>query len=133
MRKPVLRYVGIATAVSMIMSASIASAAPAPAPAQINPWQALSVLNGGASVIAYCGAAVAAQVGTGCVLPQVDAPPPAAQPQAPIIDEPLPAPLPGAAPPFAISPLIIALGALAVAALAYLVLSKGNNKPNSPV
>lgn len=131
MRKSVLRYVGIATAVSMIMSASIASAAPAPAPPQINPWQALAVLSGGASTIAYCGATVAAQVGTGCVLPVVDAPPPAAQPQAPIIDEPLPPPLPGAAAPFSVSPLIIALGALAVAALAYLVLSKGN-KPNSP-
>lgn len=132
MHNSVTRWVGAAAAASLIMSASVATAspvpAPAPAPAQINPWQALSILNGGTSVIAYSGAAAAAQP----VLPQVDSPPPPAQPQPPIIDEPLPPPLPGAAAPFSVSPLVLALGALALAALAYLLLKKGggSNSPN---
>jgi len=131
MRQSVLRFVGGATAVAMIMSTSVAAAAPVgSAPAQYNSWQALSVLSGGASTIAYCGAAAAAQPGANCVLPQVDAAP-VATTEAPIIDQPMPPALPGAGAPFGVSPLVLALGALAVAALAYLLL-KGNNKSNSP-
>ncbi|MGH6658222.1 MAG: hypothetical protein ACREBK_05855 [Sphingomicrobium sp.] len=131
MRKPVMRLVSVAVAASMVMSASVSAAAAAPITPQINPWQALSVLNGGASTIAFCGAAAAAQAPANCVLPQVDAPPPTAQPQPPIIDEPLPPPLPGAAAPFSVSPLILALGALAAAAVAYLLLKgKKSNSPN---
>ena len=129
MRKSGLRWIGIAAAASMLLP-SVAAAAPAP---QVNPWQALSVLNGGASTIAFCGAAVAAQaqgpVRSGCVLPQVDAPPVATS----VIDQPIPPPLPGGAPGFAVSPLIIALGLIAAGALAYLLLHhKGSNQPNSP-
>ena len=134
MRQSVLRFVGGATAVAMVMSTSVASAATsvraAPAPAQFNSWQALSVLSGGASTIAYCGAAAAAQPAANCVLPQVDAPP-VATTEAPIIDQPMPPALPGAGAPFGVSPLVLALGALAVAALAYLLL-KNDKKSNSP-
>ena len=135
MRQSILRYVGGATAIAMIMSTSVASAAPvraAPAPAQYNSWQVLSVLSGGASTVAYCGAAAAAQAGANCVLPQVDTPPVATS-EAPIIDQPMPPALPGAGAPFGVSPLVLALGALAVAALAYLLLKKKHHQPNSPV
>lgn len=135
MRQSVLRFVGIAAAASMMMSASVASAAQSArsAPSQINPWQALSVLSGGASTVAFCGAAAAAQTGAGCVLPQVDAAP-IATTQAPVIDQPIPPPLSGAGGGLGISPLVFVLGALAVAALAYLLLKKdGSNNPNSPV
>ena len=124
MRKSGLRWIGIAAAASMLVP-SVAAAAPAP---QVNPWQALSVLNGGASTIAFCGAAVAAQAGGGCVLPQVDAPPVATS----VIEQPVPPPLPGGAPAFAVSPLIIALGLIAAGALAYLLLHHGHSTPNSP-
>ena len=129
MRKSVLRLVGIAAAASLTLGSTAASAAASPAPAQINPWQALSVLNGGASTIAYCGAAAAAQVGTGCVLPQVDAAPAAVQ----VVDQPIPPPLPGATAGFTVSPLLIALGVLAVGALAYLLLKGKGHHSNSPV
>ncbi|MES2001557.1 MAG: hypothetical protein V4444_04510 [Pseudomonadota bacterium] len=105
----------------------MAVASPVPVPAQVNSWQALAVLNGGASAIAFCGAAAAAQARTGCVLPQVDAPPVTTQ----VIDQPVPVPLPGAAPSFGLNPLIIALGVVAAGALAYLLLNKGNSS-NSP-
>lgn len=134
MRPSVLRFVGGATAAAMIMSSSVAVAATTnrAAPSQLNSWQALAVLSGGASTIAYCGAAVAAQPAANCVLPQVDAPP-VATTEAPIIDQPMPPALPGAGAPFGVSPLILVLGAVAVAALAYLLLKKdGNNEPNSP-
>ncbi|MBA3668755.1 MAG: hypothetical protein H0W71_01610 [Sphingomonas sp.] len=122
MRKSVLGIVGMIAAVSLMGSSTAAVAATSRAPAQVNSWQALAVLNGGASAIAYCGAAVAAQAGTGCVFPQVDAP------------QPLPAPLPGAVAGGRINPLFIVLGLLGAGLLAYLLLHNGHhrNNGNSP-
>ena len=119
--------IGAVASASLAFGSTMAVASPVPAPAQINSWQALAVLNGGASAIAFCGAAAAAQARTGCVLPQVDAPPVTTQ----VIDQPVPVPLPGAAPSFGLNPLILALGVVAAGALAYLLLNKGNSS-NSP-
>ncbi|SRR6185503_5879673 len=104
------------------------------APQQINPWATLSALSAGAPAAALCGgtaataaasaAATAAQgPAPGCVLPVVDQPPP-----------PAPTPVPAVEPAgggFGISPLVLALGALAAAALIYFLV-KDNNKDNSP-
>ena len=129
--------IGAVASASLAFGSTVAAASTAAPPSTgVNAWQALSVLNGGASAIAFCGAATAARLRTGCVLPQVDAGPvPNQAAQAPVIDLPIPAPLPGAAAPFSVNVLLLALGALAVAALGYLVIGGGGNgsAPNSPV
>lgn len=129
------RYVGVVLAGSLLFSSTGAmAAASAPAPAQINPWAALTAMSGAAPAAALCGAAaaaVAAQApGAGCVLPAVDAPPPVAQSAPP---PPIPVPPVEPASSFVLSPLILALGALAAGALIYfLVKGKGNGSSNSP-
>lgn len=126
--------IGILIAGSMLFSSTGAIAAAAPAPSyQADPWAVLSVMSGGASAVAVCGAAAAAAVaqtpGNGCVLPQVDAAPVAAQsgPPAPI---PVP-PVEPASAGLGISPLLLALAAIAAGVGLYLVLHH-NNHGNSP-
>lgn len=124
--------IGVLIAGSMLFSSTGALAA-APAPSyQPDPWAVLSVMSGGASAVAVCGAAAAAAVaappGNGCVLPQVDTAPPVAQ-SAP----PPPIPVPPVEPAGAglgISPLLLALAAIAAGVGLYLVLH--HHHGNSP-
>lgn len=132
------RISAVLASVSLVCASSMAAAAPV-IPAQApSAWSTLAFLNGGQSAAAYCGAtavgaagAAAAQGAPGCVLPQLDPVAP------PVVEQQLPPPLPGAAAGVsvsAISPLVIALGALAAAAAAYFLikgLDKSNND-NSP-
>src|SRR4051812_37152979 len=84
--------IGVLIAGSMFFSSTGAIAATSAPSYQPDPWAVLSVMNGGASAVAVCGAAAAAAVAQapagGCVLPQVDAPPAVAQ-------NPPPQPIPG--------------------------------------
>ncbi|HKX91789.1 MAG TPA: hypothetical protein VJM15_05110 [Sphingomicrobium sp.] len=101
-------------------------------PQQIEPWAALSALSAGAPAAALCGAAAAtAQApAAGCVLPAVDAPPPVAQP-----GPPPPTPVPPVEPVgggLGISPLWLALGALAAGALIYFLLINDDDNAESP-
>ena len=128
--------IGVFIAGSMVVSSTGAMAASSAAPpavsaSQINPWVALSAMSGGATAAALCGAAsvaAAAQTPGGCVLPAVDAPPPVAQTAPP----PTPIPVPPVEAPssFAFDPLMLALGALAIGSLAFLVLR--HHHANSP-
>ena len=124
--------IGVLIAGSMIFSSTGAIAAAAPATAQADPWAVLSVMSGGASATAVCGAAAAAataaQPAGGCVLPQVDV--------APVTTEtgpPPPIPVPPVEPAGAglgMSPLLLALAAIAAGIGLYLVLHhKGGNSP----
>lgn len=124
--------IGVLIAGSMLFSSTGAIAATSTPTYQPDPWAVLSVMSGGASAVAVCGAAataaVAAAPGNGCVLPQVDAAPPAAQ-SAP----PPPIPVPPVEPAGAglgISPLLLALAAIAAGVGLYLVLHHNNG--NSP-
>ena len=119
---------------SLIVSSTGAVAATmtptAAAPQQVNPWATLSALSAGAPAAALCGgtaataaasAAAAAQApAPGCVLPVVDQ----AAPPAPV---PVPAvePVGGG---FGISPLVLALGALAAAALIYFLIKNNDDE-----
>lgn len=126
---------GALIAGSMLFSSTGAIASVAPASTyQLDPWAVLSVMNGGASAVAACGAAaaaVAAQApGGGCVLPQVDAAPPVAQ-----NPPPQPIPVPPVEPAssgfgLGISPLLLALVAIAAGVGLYFVLHKKH--ANSP-
>lgn len=118
--------IGVLIAGSMLFSSTGAIAAATPAASyQPDPWAVLSVMSGGSAAAAVCGASVsaaaaatAAQPATGCVLPQVDVAP-AAAPQGP------PPPIPPVAPEAAglgISPLLLALAAIAAAVGLYLIL-----------
>lgn len=126
------RVIGVLIAGSMLFSSTGAIAAAAPPMHQPDPWAVLSVMSGGASAVAVCGAAAAvaaAQPAAGCVLPQVDVPPPVAQ-SAP----PAPPPIPPVAPETAglgVSPLLIALAAIAAGVALYLVLHH-HHHGNSP-
>ncbi|MGZ2411035.1 hypothetical protein ACUXST_000432 [Sphingomonas sp. F9_3S_D5_B_2] len=121
------RVVAAVIAGSMFFSSTgaVAATAQSAAPQQVSPWVALSALTAGAPAAALCGAAAAATAAqapaTGCVLPAVDAPPPVAD-----AGPPPPVPVPAVAAPssFAISPLFLALGALAAGALIYFVVRK---------
>src|SRR5438045_9605405 len=121
--------VGFLVAGSMVFC-STAAAASAPAPQQVAPWAALTALTGGAPAAALCGsAAVVAQApATGCVLPAVDVAPPVAQtaPPPPIPVPPVEAPSEG----FGVSPLLLALAAVAAGVGLYFLLRK--HRANSP-
>ncbi len=125
--------VGVLIAGSLFFSSTGAIAAGTPAPTyQADPWAVLSVMSGGASAVAVCGAAASAAMaqtpGNGCVLPQVDeAPAAAANPP------PQPIPIPPVEPAGAglgISPLLLGLAAIAAGVGLYLVLH--HNHSNSP-
>jgi len=120
---------------SLIVSSTGAVAAtmtPASAvPQQVNPWATLSALSAGAPAAALCGgtaataaasaAATAAQgPAPGCVLPVVDQ----------VAAVPVPTPVPAVEPVgggFGISPLVLALGALAAAALIYFLVRNNDD------
>ena len=133
-----MRYhsvVGALIAGSMIFSSTGAIAEAMPSSVtQPDPWAVLSAMNGGASAAAVCGAAAVAaaaavQPAAGCVLPQVDVTP-AAQtpPPAPIPVPPVEAPAGGG---LGISPLLLALAAVAAGVALYFLLHKKHHA-NSP-
>ncbi len=118
------------TAVAAESRASLASA---------SPWATLSVMSGAATAATFCGSsaviagAQAAIAQGGCVLPQVDSA--AAVPQSAASAPPRPIPVPPVEPVGGLyfDPLLLAIGAVAIAALVYfLVVKKGGNSPNSP-
>ena len=113
-------------------TAAVAAQSGAPLPQPINPWAALAVMSSTSSATALCGAsaaagvaagaAAAAQPAAGCVLPAVDGPPAVVQ-----SEPPPPVPVPPVAPAgggFGISPILLALGALAAGIAAYFLLKK---------
>ena len=115
------KLVAAVIASSMFVSSTASFAAPAAAP-QISPWAALTGLTAGAPAAALCGASAAAAQGAvaapagGCVLPAMDTPPSVAEAAPPLA----PAPVVGAPAGYAaVSPLFLALGALAAGALVY--------------
>lgn len=129
---------GALVAGSMMFSSTAALASVAPASTyQPDPWAVLSVMSGGASAVAVCGAAVAGSAATaaqapggGCVLPQVDAAPPVAQ-----NPPPQPIPVPPVEPAssglgLGISPLLLGLVAVAAGVGLYFLLHKKH--ANSP-
>lgn len=127
--------IGILVAGSLVTTSTGAVAATASsAVPQVNPWAALTAMSGGAPAAALCGAAAvaaAAQAAApGCVLPVVDQPVPVATSQPPV-----PVPVPPIEPiggGFGISPLLLALGALAAGALIYfLVRDKNDNNDDA--
>ena len=111
---------------SLMVSSSAASAN-----ASLSPWATLSAFGTQASRDAACAAgttaaagAAAAQAATsGCVLPVTDPPPP------PPVAETVPVPPPPIVDSggFGVSPLVLALGALALAGLIYLIVKGGDN------
>jgi hypothetical protein len=118
------RFAKILICGSLIISSTAANAS-----ASLDPWAALSAFGTQSSRSAACSAAtvgaaaaVAAQgAGSGCVLPVTDPPPPP-----PVVQSvPVPPP-PLETGGFGMSPLLLALGALAVAGLIYLV-ARGDN------
>jgi hypothetical protein len=127
MTAPRSRTIAAIVAASLVFSSTGAfAAAPAPAPTyQADPWAVLSVMNGGASAVAVCGAAAAAaatvaQPAAGCVLPQLDVAPPVATNPPP---QPIPVPpVEGPAAGLGLNPLLIGLGVLAAGVGLYLVL-----------
>ncbi len=134
MRGSVLRpFVGILAVSSLFFSSTGAVAATSSnAIPKINPWAALAAMSGGAPAAALCGGAAAVGAAQapagGCVLPQVDQAPPAAQ-SAP----PTPVPVPPTEPAgvgFGIDPLILGAGAVAAGVLAYFLFIKKDNNNN---
>jgi hypothetical protein len=125
--------IGAFIAGSMLFSSTGAIAATAAPTYQPDPWAVLSVMSGGASAVAVCGAAAAAATaqapGAGCVLPQVDAAPPVAQSAPP---QPIPVPpVEAAGGGFGVSPLLLGLVALAAGVGLYFALRHHGNG-NSP-
>jgi hypothetical protein len=133
-----MRYrgaIGLAIAGSMLFSSTVAVAEAAPPSTQPDPWAVLSVMSGGAPAAALCGVAAAAAVtaaqpAAGCVLPQIDVPPPVAQTAPP---QPIPVPPVEGAAGAGISPLLLGLLALAGAVGLYFALRHHHHHhPNSP-
>ena len=115
---------GAVVAGSMLLSSTAAVAA-APAPVQQpDPWAVLTAMSQGAPAAAMCGSAAAsgAQGNAGCVLPVTDAPPP---------PPPAEVPPPVVAGGGGISPLFIALIAIAAGIGIFLAVSNSGNA-NSP-
>lgn len=127
--------VALLAAGSMFVSSTGAAAATSSLPSsqQINPWAALSVMTAGAPAAALCGAAAAtaaaAQPAAGCVLPVADVAP-VAQP-APPPPTPVP-PVEAAGGGLGISPLLLALGAIAIGVAAYFLLRHHHKHATSP-
>ena len=122
----------------------LASSAASAAPTTVDPLVALSVFGtsesraaicaGGASAAAAAGAAVAAQAGTagGCVLPVMDAPPPAPVASAP------PPPVVAVAPAVAQTgigalPLLLGLAAIAAVGIVLIKNTDGDGEINLPI
>ena len=127
------RFAAVMIAGSLMVSSTAANAT-----ATISPWAALSAFGTQASRDAACstavaaGAAAAAAQGAagGCVLPVTDpAPPP------PPVVQNIPVPPPpveSAGGGFGISPLVLALGALAIGGLIYLLVHNNDDDEVSP-
>ena len=124
-------------ATALVCGSLMLSSTAANASASINPWATLSAFGTqssreaacGAGSTAAAGAATAAQAGgAGCVLPVTDAPPPLPVAQA----VPLP-PAPVEAGGIGVSPLVLALGALALAGLIYIIASGDKDDEGSPL
>src|SRR4051794_18735667 len=123
--------VGFLVAGSMVFC-STAAVASAPAPQQVAPWAALTALTGGAPAAALCGSAAVAAAqapAAGCVLPAVDVAAPVAQsaPPPPIPVPPVEGPSSAA---FGVSPILLALAAVAAGVGLYFLLKKKSS--NSP-
>ena len=122
---------GAVLGVSLLFSSTsvVAATNPAPVQTQVSPWAALAVLSGAQPAQVLCGsaAAAAAQPAGGCVLPAQEPPPPVAtgEPPAPI---PVP-PVEVAGPGLGVSPLLLALAAIAAAAGLYFIVRNHNNSP----
>jgi len=128
--KPVVAFVA---AGSLFVSSTGAIAAQsAPSAQQVNPWAALTAMSAGAPAAALCGSAAvaaAAQPAAGCVLPVVD------QPVVANTGPPPPTPVPPVEPVgggIGISPLWLALGAIAAGALVYFLLLRHHHHNASP-
>ena len=131
------RLVAAMVAGAMMVGSTAAVAAESSAPvAGSNPWATLSMISSASTAASFCGssaavAGAAATVGPGgCVLPQVDTAVPVAQ-TAP----PRPIPVPPVEPVGGLyfDPLLLGIGAVAIAALVYfLLIKKGGDSPNSP-
>ena len=120
---------GVVAAGSFVLS-STAAVASTPAPVQqVDPWAVLTAMSNGAPAAAMCGAAAAAataQAPGGCVLPVVDAPPPPVQTVEAV--PPPPPPVGGGG----ISPLFLALLAIAAGIGIYFAVSNNGGGANSP-
>lgn len=129
------RLTGVGVAASLLFGSTGAVAAAQPvASTQVDPWAVLSVMSGGASAVAMCGAAAAAAAAqappAGCVLPAIDTPPPVA-----VNAPPQPIPIPPVEPASAglgISPLLLGLLAVAAGVGLYFALHHSHKRPNSP-
>ena len=115
---------------SLLLSSTAASAA-----APVNPWATMSAFGTQSSRTATCAAgaaaatAVAAQgAATGCVLPVVEPAPPAMAEAAPTLTDPV-----AVSGGIGISPLVLALSALAVGGLIYLILNEDKPDSISPI
>ena len=118
--------VGLMVAGSMFISSTgaVAASPSAVSAPQMDPWATLSVMSAGAPAAALCGAAATAgqAPAAGCVLPAVD--------QVAVAAPPPPTPVPAVEPVgdgFGISPLWLALGALAIGAAVYFLLLKDDD------
>lgn len=114
--KPVVALV-VAGSMFVSSTGAIAATAPASAPQQIAPWVALSALSGGAPAVAVYGAAATAAQAA----PDAGPPPPTPVP-----------PIEPAGEGLGISPLYLALGAVAAGVLIYFVAikKKHSSSPN---
>ena len=130
------RLIGVIMAGAMMVGSTAAVAAESSAPvAGSNPWATLSMISSASAAASFCGSSAAiAGAATvapgGCVLPQVDEAVPVAQ-TAP----PRPIPVPPVEPMGGLyfDPLLLGIGAVALAALVYFVLiKKDGDSPNSP-
>lgn len=123
-------------ATALICGSLMISSSAANASASIRPWATLSAFGTqssrdaacGAGSTAAAGAATAAQTGgSGCVLPVTDAaPPPVAQ------EVPMPPPAVESG-GIGMSPLVLALGALALAGLIYIIANGDDDDEGSPL
>jgi hypothetical protein len=132
------RMLGYVVAGALMASSTVSAAAAVPSAPVSNPWASLSMLSGAAAATTYCGASAAlagaasAVAPGGCVLPQVD--PAGAVPVAQTAP-PRPIPVPPVEPTGGLyfDPLLLGIGAVALAALIYFVLiKKGGDSPDSP-
>ena len=105
---------------AMLMSSTGAAAATASLPAsqQMNAWAALSALSGGAPAVAVAGSAATVAQPSG---PDAGPPPPTPVPPVETEREGL-----------GVSPLLLALGAIAIGAAAYFLLGHHHKHANSP-
>lgn len=129
--------IGVIAGTSLFISSTAAVAAVNSAPVpQVNPWAALAVMSGSAPAAVLCGssaavaaaASAAAQAGPGCVLPVLDTPVAAA----PVSEPPAPIPVPpveAIGGGFGVSPLLLALAAVAAGVGIYLLVRKHENSP----